>query len=45
MAHPGPRARLETRTFIHLEPEEVLGRKDEVGQVKTLAGIKAALPA
>ena len=41
MAQPGPRAKLETRTFIHLEPEEVLGRKEEVGQVKTLAGIKA----
>ena len=41
MAQPGPRAKLETRTFIHLEPEEVLGRKEEVGQVKTLAGIKS----
>ena len=41
MAQPGPRAHLESRQFIHMKPEEVLSRKEKVGQTKTLAGIKS----
>ena len=41
MSKPGPRANLTTRTFFDMKPEEVLSRKKEVGQVRTLVGIKS----
>ena len=41
MAKPGPKAKLHSRTFIDMKAEEVLERKEEVGDVRKLAGIKA----
>ena len=39
MSQPGKRAKLESRTFIDLDPQEVLQRKAEVMKVRTLSGI------
>ncbi len=41
MSLPGSRAKLDTREFIDMKPEEVLQRKEVVGKVKTLNGIKS----
>ena len=41
LAQPGPRAKLQSRTFLDMKPEEVKERKRVVGQVKTLAGISS----
>ena len=39
MSQPGSQAKLNTRNFIDIKPEEVKDRKKNVGQVRTLAGI------
>ena len=38
---PGSRSQLKLRIFMNLLPEEVLARKNEVGESKTLAGISS----
>ena len=40
LSNPGPWAMLESRKFFDMKLEEVKERKREVGQVRTLAGIK-----
>ena len=40
MSTPGVRAKLQSRHFINMLPEEILSRKESVGNVGTLKGIK-----
>ena len=40
MSSPGPQAKLDRRYFLKVMPDEVLQRKEVVGQVGTLHGIK-----
>ena len=41
MSTPGQKAKLDSREFIDLKPEEMKERKATVGQVKTLTGIQS----
>jgi hypothetical protein len=41
MSAPGAKAKLDTREFIQVKPEEVMQRKAEVGKARTLTGIKS----
>ena len=41
MSAPGAKAKLDTREFIDVKPEEVMERKAEVAKARTLAGIKS----
>ena len=40
MSTPGVRAKLQSRHFINMLPEKILSRKESVGNVGTLKGIK-----
>lgn len=41
MSKPGSKAQLDCREFLDLLPQEMKERKDSVGQVETLHGIKS----
>ena len=41
LSKPGPRAKLSSRKFFDMKPNEVKERKKSVGQVRTLTGIKS----
>ena len=41
MTKPGAKAKLDTREFVNVKPEEFMQRRDEVGKARTLTGIKS----
>ena len=41
MSVPGPKSKLESRTFLDMKYEQVEARKAEIGKVCTLPGIKS----
>jgi hypothetical protein len=41
LSSPGPKAQLKSRQFVDLLPQEVLARKDDIDDTRTLEGISS----